>query len=525
MDPQLGADQHEDVTESREFTKRAETYTSEQVGAVQVEEPGEESDEGGVGVKADARMEAIATETGKERAREEDDQGEEEVAEQAEMACVERVSQHDDSKGSADDTDVGETKQAGVDAVKHGTATPQGKADDENSDGSGHDAAGSEHVAAEGDDAAEREDAAEGEVAAEGEDVAEGAVGAAQVTSAVAAAQGMQNDSAKGLCIKRPETSHPETPAKKSRKADEHSGAKLAPVASPARSALGALAQRLGINAVAGMARDPSFGRRSRSPRAGRASTETQGKAEPANTSATAGQMKPHRGRSAGSVKQLTPASLMLVQGARQTRSEQPKPETVGLGENVGPGEKCGQILEKQLKAKKKIMNELASQNDFTGAAVAQEAVKELEANAEQLRADKTMMAELAEKGEYAEAAAVVEKIKALEEHLMALDPERLACEDVVASAEFTQPVGLLEQQLQLAEQLSAAKMIRDELASKFDYSGAADAQEEVKKLETLAEQLHAKNTMVDEPAAAREQQLEVQKRMLDVPAANSRSS
>ena len=57
MDPQLGADQHEDATETRGSTKRAETYASEevhradeegdeQVGAVEAEEPGEESDGG-----------------------------------------------------------------------------------------------------------------------------------------------------------------------------------------------------------------------------------------------------------------------------------------------------------------------------------------------------------------------------------------------------------------------------------------------------------------------------------------------
>ena len=62
-----------------------------------------------------------------------------------------------------------------------------------------------------------------------------------------------------------------------------------------------------------------------------------------------------------------------------------PKPENVGPGESVvNPhAAKCGRILEEHLNAKKKMMNELASKNDFTGAAVAREDVNELEANAE----------------------------------------------------------------------------------------------------------------------------------------------
>ena len=80
-------DHHEDATDTRGSTKGAETCASdavhgaeeegdEQVEAVEAEEPGEDSDEGGDGVRADARMEAIATEKGKEIACVEDDEGE-----------------------------------------------------------------------------------------------------------------------------------------------------------------------------------------------------------------------------------------------------------------------------------------------------------------------------------------------------------------------------------------------------------------------------------------------------------------
>ena len=45
-------------------------------------------------------------------------------------------------------------------------------------------------------------------------------------------------------------------------------------------------------------------------------------------------------------------------------------------------------------------------------------------------------------------------------------------------------------------------------LASKKAFKGAAAAKEEMKKIETLAEQSHANNTMMDELAATSEEQL-----------------
>ena len=45
-------------------------------------------------------------------------------------------------------------------------------------------------------------------------------------------------------------------------------------------------------------------------------------------------------------------------------------------------------------------------------------------------------------------------------------------------------------------------------LVSQTNFKRAAAAKEEVKKIETLAEQFHAENTMMDELAATSEEQL-----------------
>ena len=186
----------------------------------------------------------------------------------------------------------------------------------------------------------------------------------------------------------------------------------------------------------------------------------------------------------------------------------------------------AGVPLKEQLNAKKKMMNELASKNDFTGAAVAQEAMKELEAIAEKLRAKNTMMAELAAKGDYTEAAAVLEEIKAMEVHLMAFHPERLACEVVAASAELTKPVGLLEQQLQLEEQLSAARTMVDELAAKLDFAGAVEAQAKAAELEKCLSALGSSDTPAGPAKLTRSELIEEQIRskthiMSEVPSKN----
>ena len=115
-------------------------------------------------------------------------------------------------------------------------------------------------------------------------------------------------------------------------------------VASPARSPLGALAARLETNAVTPL--------RSRSPRArtdpGIASTEkqqerkaqpakpnqtaAQGKAEPAITSPTAGQMKPHSGTSARSVpgsQTCCEQRVELEANASRRQGASPKPAVI----------------------------------------------------------------------------------------------------------------------------------------------------------------------------------------------------
>ena len=56
-----------------------------------------------------------------------------------------------------------------------------------------------------------------------------------------------------------------------------------------------------------------------------------------------------------------------------------------------------------------------------------------------------------------------------------------------------------------LEEQLSAQKKIMVELAWKSDFSGAAAAQEEVKKIEALGEKLHEKNAVVHESVARKD--------------------
>ena len=83
-------------------------------------------------------------------------------------------------------------------------------------------------------------------------------------------------------------------------------------------------------------------------------------------------------------------------------------------------------------------------------------------------------------------------------------EPERVACDVVAASAENTKPNGLLEKAPQLDDwdmQVNVAKTKVDFLVANRDWAGAAVAQEEVEKLEALAKEMRAKNTMKYEPA------------------------
>ena len=525
MDLLLATDQHEDATNTRGSTEGyasedvhgADEEGNEEVKAVVAEASGAESDEGEVGVSSDVCMEVVPTKV----ASVEDDEGEEQAVEQAEIACVDSVSVHDDRKGSEQDTIGGETQHAGSEEKAECEEASEGEAVAE-----GEDKAGSEQHEDEGEheeesvggkETAMPQDGTEAEtsgVIANDQFQLTTQVGAEEGASAVATAQGMDDNNAKVTRNLRAVNSHPEAPVKKSHKSE-------APVASPVRSPLGALAQHLALGAVPGTDRDPSVDRRSRSPRArpDPASTEKQQKrkAQAATlTSAIEGEMKPQRGRSAGSAKLRAPASQVLDQGNVSTRTQSvPARQTLSEQHESmvnSHAAKCERMLEEQLNTKKKIMNEFVSKNDFARAAVAQEEVNQLQALAEELRAKNTRIAELASKEKFSEAAAVVEEIKAMEVHLT-----HRACEGFTASAESCKPVELCEQKMQLEEQLSATQIMVGELAARSDCVGAAAEQKEVKKI--------TKDTMMDEHAVLSEQQSEVQKKLQGVPVAKNDSA
>ena len=119
MDFHLDADHHDDGTGTRGSSKGTETNVSEevdgvdgggvkQVKVVEEEGRGEDNDEGELGEKADAHVESTVTEKEKEvESVATDDEGEEEAIKQVEMAKVDRDSQHDDPKGSEQDTKEG----------------------------------------------------------------------------------------------------------------------------------------------------------------------------------------------------------------------------------------------------------------------------------------------------------------------------------------------------------------------------------------------------------------------------------
>ena len=87
-------------------------------------------------------------------------------------------------------------------------------------------------------------------------------------------------------------------------------------------------------------------------------------------------------------------------------------------------------VLERQLSAKRDIVEAFVLETDYTAAAAAQEELKKVEALSEDLLSKKSMVDELGDKGEYARAAAVQQEIKAIEEQIMekfALDNNDLA--------------------------------------------------------------------------------------------------
>ena len=112
----MGADHHDDVTDTRGCTKGTEAYAREevhgadgesgkQVEVVAEEEPREDSDEGGVGMRACARIDAIATEIRKGMVWVGNDGRDEQAAEQVEMASDVHVDEHDNATRSEQDAE------------------------------------------------------------------------------------------------------------------------------------------------------------------------------------------------------------------------------------------------------------------------------------------------------------------------------------------------------------------------------------------------------------------------------------
>ena len=112
----MGADHHDDVTDTRGCTKGTDVNACEevhgadgargkQVEVVAEEKLREDSDEGGVGMRACARIIAIATEIRKGMVWVGNDGRDEQAAEQVEMASDVHVDEHDDAKRSEQDAE------------------------------------------------------------------------------------------------------------------------------------------------------------------------------------------------------------------------------------------------------------------------------------------------------------------------------------------------------------------------------------------------------------------------------------
>ena len=151
------------------------------------------------------------------------------------------------------------------------------------------------------------------------------------------------------------------------------------------------------------------------------------------------------------------------------------------------PEEEPAVILENQLNAKNKMINELALKKDYKGAAALREDVMEIEALTKQLRAKITMMDGLAGQGNFKGAAAAQQEIKATEKEIM----EKFGPKNHIAEAAAGEAVA--HERKTHEEQLAAKKKTVDELAAKQDYMGAALAQAEVLKLEEQLSGLDAR--------------------------------
>ena len=113
----MGADHHDDVTDTRGCTKGTDVNACEevhgadgargkQVEVVAEEKPREDSDEGGVGMRACVVASTLLPQKyGREWLGWEIDGREEQAAEQVEMASDARVDEHDDAKRSEQDAE------------------------------------------------------------------------------------------------------------------------------------------------------------------------------------------------------------------------------------------------------------------------------------------------------------------------------------------------------------------------------------------------------------------------------------
>ena len=86
-------------TNDTEEVYKANEGGDEQVEGVEEKEAGADSDEGGLDVMVDAPIEATAEEEGNDMPHVKNDEEEDEAADEAELASVDTLSEHDGSKG------------------------------------------------------------------------------------------------------------------------------------------------------------------------------------------------------------------------------------------------------------------------------------------------------------------------------------------------------------------------------------------------------------------------------------------
>ena len=468
--------------------QKADGEEDHQVGVTEGGKPGEDSKERGDAKSADA------TEEGKEMGDVVDDVVEEEEAKQEEMTSGDREGEHADSGeeekvdateegkdivgevdgdvGEHADADICDPDASGVRAEEEGGSDDTGGGNETATRQDGAVVMGSSPLQPEGstsktagveDDGSSRlKPAARVEAEGSPELKPEGpSVEVQKPHEAVGTAEG--NTSTKGTRILRElrkVDSHPDSPTKKALKA--HCAGPVAPVATPARAQ--------SPKAVSGIARATSADGRSRSPRAGE-----------------------------------------KVQGAIDARPEKrcqgilPKPENLkerlGSGENLmrSPAEFREQIVEAELDTKKKWMEELVSDKDYTRAAAVRDDVESLKALVQQVQYCGMVISELVAKKDYTGVGAVQQKMKAIVTRVMAPYPEGSASEILTAIAELNKPGGSSGKKFQLEQKLIAARKEMEELVAKKDYTGAGEAQAKVEELEKCLSVLDSSGT----PAAA----------------------